>query len=164
MRCWWRAGLLLALVVGAAPAWGADDPRVEGLALCRDSWRDWQKTDPAALSSAAAYFRSTLAHKDADAFAVPKSPTTIAGLKVAQVFPASVGMGVGFSVLVDAPFDVARQAVEQKLGKPLRDCEAGEGIRSCDLPIAAERTVTLMSGGPPNDRTTLVGCFYLYEK
>jgi hypothetical protein len=164
MRCAFPAGLLLALLVGAAPAGAADDPRVEGLALCRDSWRDWQKTDPAALSSAAAYFRSAFTHKDADAFAVPKSPMTIAGLKVVRMFPESVGMGVGFSVLVDAPFDVAKQAVEQTLGKPLRDCETGEGIRSCDLPIAAERTVTLMAGGPPNERMTLVGCFYLYEK
>ncbi len=164
MRCWWPTGLLLSLLLGAAPAWGADDARVENLALCRDSWLDWQKTDPAALSAAAAYFRSAFAHKDADAFAVPKSPMTIAGLKIAQVFPASVGTGVGFSVLVDATFDVARRAVELKLGKPLGQCGTGEDMRTCGAPIAAQRTLVLLSGDPPNDRTTLIGCYYLYEK
>ena len=88
----------------------------------------------------------------------------IDGLKVTQLFPESVGMGVGFSVLVDATFDTARQALEPKLGKPLRQCESGDGMRICELPIAEQRTVMLMSGDPPNDRTTLVGCYYLYEK
>jgi hypothetical protein len=37
-------------------------------------------------------------------------------------------------------------------------------MRTCELPIAAQRTVTLLSGDPPNDKTTLVGCFYFYEK
>jgi hypothetical protein len=164
MKCAWPAGLLLTLLVGVIPARGADDPRVENLALCRDSWLDWKTTDPAKLNSVGAYLRSALARNNNDAFGVPKSPMAIAGLKVTQVFPDSVGMGVGFSVLVDARFDVARQALEQRLGKPLRQCETSDGMRTCELPIAEQRTVMLMSGDPPNDKTTLVGCYYLYEK
>ena len=164
MKCAWPAGLLLTLLVGVIPAWGADDPRVENLALCRDSWLEWKTTDPAKLNSVGAYLRSALARNDNDAFGVPKSPMAIAGLKVTKVFPDSVGMGVGFSVLVDARFDVARQALEQRLGKPLRQCETSDGMRTCELPIAEQRTVMLMSGDPPNDKTTLVGCYYLYEK
>jgi hypothetical protein len=160
----WPAGLLLALLLGVAPAWGADEPRVENLALCRDSWVDWKSKDPGKLDSIAAFFRSAFTHKDSDAFAAPKAAMTIAGLKVVQVYPESVGMGVGFSVLVDATFDAARKAIEKKLGAPLSHCETGEGIRACDLSIAEQRTVTLMSGDPPNDKTTLVGCYYFYEK
>jgi hypothetical protein len=89
---------------------------------------------------------------------------TIDGLKVSQVFPGSVGMGLGFSVLVDASFDVAKQALERKLGMPLGDCETGDGMRTCELSIAEQRTVMLASNDPPNDKTTLVGCYYFYEK
>lgn len=164
MKFAWLAGLSLTLLVGVMSAWGADDPRVENLALCRDSWLDWKKTDPAKLDSFVTFFRSDFIHNDNDAFFVPKSAMAIDGLKVTQVFPESVGMGVGFSVLVEATFDVAKQAFEKKLGKPLRQCDTGDGMRICELPIAEQRTVTLMSGVPPNDKMTLVGCYYLYEK
>jgi hypothetical protein len=158
------AGLVLAALIGAAPAWSADDPRVENLALCRDSWLDWKNTDPAKLDSFGAFFRSAFEHSGDDAFFVPKSTMTIGGLKVVRVFPESVGMGVGFSVLVDATFDVARRTLEQELGKPLLKCETGDGMRACELAVAEQRTFTLAAGDPPNDRTTLVGCYYLYEK
>jgi hypothetical protein len=164
MKCTWPAGLLLTLLVGVVPAWGADDPRVENLALCRDSWLDWKSSDRAKLDSFGAFVRSAFAHNGNDAFVVPKSPMTIDGLKVAQVFPESLGMGLGFSVLVDAPFDVVKQALEQKLGKPLRQCASGEGMRTCELSIAEQRTVMLMSGEQPNDKTPLFGCYYFYEK
>jgi len=164
MKCAWPAALLLTLLVGVIPARGADDPRVENLALCRDSWLDWKNTDPAKLNSFVAFFRSAFTRNDNDAFSTPKSAMAIDGMKVMQVFPESVGMGVGFSVVVDARFDVAKQAVEHALGKPLGHCEIGDGMRICELPIAARRTVTLVSGDTPNDKTTLVGCYYLYEK
>jgi hypothetical protein len=160
----WPAGLLLTVLVGVAPALGADDPRVENLALCRDSWLDWKKTDPAKIDSFVDFVRSAFTHDDNDAFFTPKSAMTIDGLKVNQVFPESLGTDLGFSVLVDARFDIAKQALEQRLGKPLRQCETGEGMQTCELPIAEQRTVMLMSGAPPNDKTTLVGCYYFYEK
>jgi hypothetical protein len=164
MKRAWPAGLLLALLVGVPPAWGADDPRVENLALCRDSWLDWKNTDPARLNSFVAFFRSAFAPNGDDAFVVPKSPMAIDGLKITRVFPESLGMGVGFSVVVDATLDVAKRALERTLGEPLRQCETGDGMRACELKIADQRTVMLMSGDPPNDKTTLVGCYYLYEK
>src|ERR1700756_4028888 len=111
----WPAGPWLALLVGVAPAVGADDPRVENLALCRDSWLEWKNTDPAKLDSFIDYFHSAFAPHGNDAFATPKSAMTIDGLRVRQVFPQSVGMGLGFSVLVDATFDVARRTLERKL-------------------------------------------------
>lgn len=110
---------MLALLV-AMPAWGQSDPRVGNLALCRDSWLDWKNTDPSAFDSFGAYFRSAFAHNENDAFFTPKTPMAVDGLNVSQVFPQSLGMGLGFSVLVDASFDVAKQALERDLGEPLR--------------------------------------------
>lgn len=164
MKCAWLASPMLAILVAVTPAWSASDPRLENLALCRDSWLDWKNSDPSALDSFGAYFRLAFAHNDNDAIFTPKSPLTIDGLNVTQVFPGSLGMGLGFSVLVDAPFDVTKQAVERDLGKPLDPCEASDGMRSCELSIAEQRTVILASNDPPNDKTTLVGCYYFYEK
>src|SRR5436190_20014271 len=141
MKGAWRAGPLLTLLVVALPARGASDPRVEDLALCRDSWLDWKSTDPAKLESFGAFLRSDFAHDDNDAFFTPKSDLTIAGLKVTQVFPGSLGMGLGFSVRVDASFDAARQVLERELGGPLGNCENSEGLRTCELSIAEQRTV-----------------------
>jgi hypothetical protein len=155
---------MLALVVVAMPAWGASDPRVEDLALCRDSWLDWKSTDPSQLESFGAFLRSGFAHDDNDAFFTPKSDMTIAGLKVIQVFPGSLGMGLGFSVRVDASFDAAKQVLERELGMPLGDCENSDGLRTCELSIAEQRTVMLVSADAPNGTTTLVGCYYFYEK
>ena len=160
----WTSGLLLALLAGVIPAWSADDPRIENLALCRDSWLDWKNTEPAKLDSFVAYFRTVFEPHGNDAYVVPKSAMTVAGLKVTQVYPQSVGMGVGFSVLVDATFDAARHALEQRLGKPLAQCETSDGMRTCGLQIAEQRTVTLMSSDTPNDKRALVGCYYFYEK
>jgi hypothetical protein len=155
---------MLALLVAAMPAWGASDHRVEDLALCRDSWLDWKSAAPSKLESFGAFLRSDFAHNENDAFFTPKSAMTIDGLKVTQVFPGSVGMGLGFSAMVDASFDVAKQAFERELGRPLRDCETSDGMRTCELSIAEQRTVMLVSSDPPNDKTTLVGCYYFYEK
>jgi hypothetical protein len=39
-------------------------------------------------------------------------------------------MGVGLSVMIDAPFEKAKAGVEKSLGKPLKKCEPGEGMRT----------------------------------
>lgn len=135
MKYVWLAGLLFTLLVGVIPAWGADDPRVENLALCRDSWLDWKNTDPAKLDSFGAFFRSAFTHNGNDAFLVPKSAMAIDGLKVTQVFPESVGMGLGFSVLVDATFDVAKQVARteaRQAAAPVRDRRRHADLRAAD--------------------------------
>src|SRR4051812_24393668 len=120
-------GSLLALLIAAGPAIAAGDPRTENFALCRDSWLDWEKSDPAALDSFGAFLSLAFTHDSDDGHLTPKAPMTIDGLDVTQVFPSSLGMGLGFSVLVDASFETAKQAVERDLGKPLRECQAGDG-------------------------------------
>ena len=154
----------LAICVAILPARAADDAGVTRMALCQDSWLDWQKSDPAKLKSFGDYFRTRFSHKDNDAFVVPNAATFIAGLRVAQVFPESVGMGVGFSAMVDADFSTTRAALEKALGKKLGHCERGDGMNACDLAIAEKRTVTLMAEDSPKARQTLIGCYYYYEK
>lgn len=157
--------IILAVFQSAAgPAGTTDDVGIARLAICQDSWLDWKTSDPAKLQAFADQFRARFSQQGNDAFAVPNASTSIMGLHVAQVFPESVGMGVGFSVTVDAPFDKARAAIEKALGKSLGKCEASDGMRACELEIAEQRTVTLMAEDDAKSTQTLVGCYYLYEK
>jgi hypothetical protein len=155
--------LLLALAT-IFPARAADDAGLTRLALCQDSWLDWTKTDPAKLQAFGNRFRTEFAHKDNDPFFTPKKPVSVAGLRVVQAFPQSVGMGVGFSLLVAAPFDQTRSAIDKALGKSVGKCETGDGMHSCELEIAQQRTVMLMAEDKPHSSQTLIGCYYYYEK
>jgi hypothetical protein len=85
-------------------------------------------------------------------------------MHVAEAYPDSVGMGVGFSLTVDAPYDTARAAMEKALAKKLVHCEASDGMKTCELEVASQRTVTIMAGDRPKSRQTLIGCYYYYEK
>lgn len=151
------------LAVALTTATTATDPRIADLALCRESWLEWKTSDPARLESMATYLRSGFTRGD-DGALTPTAALTLAGLKITKVLPDSVGMGVGFSVLVEAPFDFTRRAVERELGRPLNDCDASDGMRSCGLEVRPQRTVTVAADFPQRSRTTLVGCYYLYEK
>jgi hypothetical protein len=156
------AGILMLLLFAIAPASADDDVTLARLATCQDSWLDWQKSDPAQLKKLGEHLHVEFAEHGNDAFVVPNASISIAGLRVLQLFPGSVGMGVGLSVLVDAPFDKVRQTIERKAGKPFAKCEASDGMRSCGLEIAEKRTLIVMA--EDDATTTLVGCYYYYEK
>jgi hypothetical protein len=153
-----------ALLLVVTPAWGADDISLARLATCRDSWFDWQKSDPASLKVFALHFQTGFSRHDNDAFFVPKSRTEIAGLRVTQVFPDSLGMGVGFSATVAAKFDDTRRRLEKMLGKPFVKCDTSDGMRACELQIADKRTVMMMAPDNPRSTSTSIGCYYFYEK
>jgi len=157
------AGALLVLL-SFAPAASAEDPAMERLATCRDSWLDWQKANDPRLKSFAEHFQTTFTRGDNDPFFKPKANVSIDGLRILQLFPDSVGMGVGFSVLVDAKFDKARSVFEKTLGKALDKCETGDGMRTCGLELGEKRTFTLMAEDSAKSNSTLVGCYYYYEK
>jgi hypothetical protein len=141
----------------------AVDQAIERLATCQDSWREW-KDDPVQSRKVADLFNSTFVTAAKDGSFAPNKKVTVVGLPVLQVYPESLGMGVGFSVIVAASFDVAREHVEKAVGKKLADCDRSDGMRTCGLEIAKERTITLMAGETDTRRRTLVGCYYLYEK
>jgi hypothetical protein len=155
------AATLAGLAVGPT-AHAADEPQLQRLALCQDSWLDW-KDDDARMARFASYFESRFERSpQGDAFA-PKTPTQAFGRSVTQVYPQSVGMGVGFSLVVNADFAQARAAIEQQLGRPM-SCTTGEGVRSCELKLGPKRTALLMNGQNGQAKTSLVGCYYFYQQ
>ena len=157
-------GVVIGLLVAVASAWADDDVTLTRMATCQESWLDWQTKEPAQLKKFGDQLHSEFSQHGDDAFVVPNANVSIAGLRVTQLFPNSVGMGVGLSVTVDAPFDKARQAIEKTVGKPLTKCETGDSMRTCGLEIAEKRTLMLMAEDSPKATTTLVGCYYFYEK
>lgn len=153
----------LALAI-SLPAHAADDVGLSRLTLCQDSWFDWTRKDPKTFEAFRGQFLRTFKPHGNDPYMVPRADVSVLGMNVAQAFPASVGMGVGFSLTVDAPFDKARGAIEKALGEKLVHCEASDGMKSCELAVAAQRTVTLMAEDSPKNHQTLIGCYYFYEK
>src|SRR6476646_11816713 len=124
---------LVALLSGVAlQPMSTVDNAIERLATCQDSWRDW-KDDPMQSKRVADLFKGTLVNAGSDGSFAPSKKVVVVGLPVVQVYPESVGMGVGFSVVLDASFDIARESVEKALGKKLTDCEVSDGMRTCGL-------------------------------
>ena len=164
MKLGTMAGAALALGIFLGPARAADDDALTRMALCKDSWVEWQQTDPPKMQAFADRFRAQFSRHDNDAYFLPKSKLSVLGMNVSQAVPGNVGMGVGFSLTVDATFDDTRKAVEKALGKKLGKCESGEDMRTCELDIAPQRNVTLLAEDKPNAERTLIGCYYFYEK
>ena len=154
------AAVLAALMLQPAPA---VDDMIERLATCQISWRDW-KNDPVQSQKAAALFKGVLINPAPDGSFTPKEKVLVVGLPVLQVYPESVGMGVGFSVVLGASFDTARDHVQKATGKTLTDCDTSDGMRTCGLEVATERTIALMAAENAKDARTLLGCYYLYVK
>jgi hypothetical protein len=160
------AGIVAMFLVAITPAPAADNLGIERLATCQDSWLDWKSSNPVQLQKFIEDFRSAfLRKKDTDAFFVPKSSQTIVGLPLAEVFPESVGMAVGFSVTVNASFEKAKAALEKKIGRPFKKCEPpSDNMRTCELEIGEKKTIVLMVEDNPRSTTALFGCYYFYEK
>jgi hypothetical protein len=163
----WLAGaaLLLAAAILPARADATDNTDVERLATCQDSWFEWKASAPARLKNFADRFQVGFTPTGSSGGFAPKSSQTVAGLPLAQVYPQSVGMGVGFSVVVNANFEATKVALEKRLGKRISKCEPpSDNMRTCELEIGEKKTITLMAEDNPKTTTTLFGCYYFYEK
>jgi hypothetical protein len=159
------AGILTMFLVAVTPAWAADNLSIERLATCRDSWLDWKKSDAVQLKKFVDSFQSDFLRKEKDPFFVPKSNQTVAGLPVAQVLAESIGMAVGFSVVVNANFDRTRTSLAKKIGKSFGKCEPpSDNMRTCELEIGDKKTILLMAEDNVKSTTTLFGCYYFYAK
>jgi len=159
------AGAFAVVSVITLPAGAADNQAIERLATCQDSWIEW-KTDPARMKKFVDSFRADFVQqKDTDAFFVPRSPMTVLGLPLKQAYPESIGMAVGFSVLVDANFETTKQTLAKRLGQPIDKCEPpSDNMRSCGRKIAEKKTLLLVADEDPKSTTALFGCYYFYEK
>ena len=159
------AGLPIVLAIAFAPAEAADNLDVERLATCQDSWFEWKSSDPAQLKKFVDRFQLDFSPQGSGGAFAPKSSQTVAGLSVAQVYPESIGMAVGFSVVVNANFDTTRTTLEKRIGKPIKKCEPpSDNMRTCELEIGEKKTIALMAEDNPKSTTTLFGCYYFYEK
>ena len=163
MRHSFNFTLLCIFLTSACAARVAEDPSLLQLATCQQSWLDW-KQDPAKLETFRAQFNSHYTEDGNDGSFVPKAPTTLHGQKVSRVFPQSVGMGVGYSVLLDAGFDATRRELVKQIGKPLEHCAKAEGLRMCEHLIGPKKTIILTEATVGKKPQTLVGCYYYYEK
>jgi hypothetical protein len=160
-----RAGILALFMIAATAAQATDNISIERLATCQDSWFDWKSSDPVKLKKFVDSFQSEFLRKESDGFFVPKSSQTVAGLAVAHVYPQSIGMAVGFSVLVNANFAKTKTSLERKIGKPFKKCEPpSDNMRTCELQIGEKKTILLMAEDNPKSTTALFGCYYFYEK
>jgi hypothetical protein len=147
----------------ASSVWAADDGNIERMATCQDSWLEW-KNDPAKLDDFAKHIRANFAEKDNSAYLVPKSEISAFGLKVVQLFPGSIGMAVGFSVIVAADFKTTRASLEKRLNKSFGKCETGDTMLTCELEVGEKKTILLLAEDDAKIAHTLFGCFYYYEK
>ena len=152
-------------LVAVTPDWAADNLSIERLATCQDSWLDWKESDPVQLKKFANSFQSDFLRNEKDPFFVPKSNQTVAGLPVVQVFPESIGMAVGFSVVVNSNFDTTKTSLAKKIGKSFSKCEPpSDNMRTCELEIGEKKTILLMAEDNVKSKTTLFGCYYFYTK
>ncbi len=153
---------MLAAIATSQVAHAADEPQLQRLALCQDSRHDW-KGDAARTTRFVSDFENRFDRSpQGDAFA-PKSEAKVLGHAVTQVYPQSVGMGVGFSLVVNANFIQARAGIEQQLGKPMT-CSTSEGVRSCELKLGPRKTALLMTAQNGQANTSLIGCYYFYQQ
>jgi hypothetical protein len=157
---------LAALLVASSASVDAgtvDDLQLQRLALCQDSWLAWEN-DTARAARFTDDFKTRFGRSASDdAGFTPKSPTSVLGWPVTQVYPESVGMGVGFSMTVNADHARVRAGVERQLGRPMA-CETSEGVRSCQVELGAKKTVVLMTDQNGRAQSSLVGCYYFYRQ
>jgi hypothetical protein len=73
-------------------------------------------------------------------------------------------MSVGFSAVVGADFDTAKKAFEKAAGVTFKDCEAGEGMRTCGLELAPKKTLMVLGSEKAAVKESVVGCVYFYER
>jgi hypothetical protein len=156
------AVLLLALT--ASLAIGADDVnRIERLATCQDSWLEF-KDDVVKSRAFAETFINSFTQKGNTGTFTPSSRLLVAGLPVVEARPETMGMGVGFSVLLDGGFEKAKAGVQKVVGRSLEDCDTSDGMRMCGHQFAPKKTVMVITGDDGKAPRTIVGCYYYYEK
>jgi len=150
-----------SLFLAATPVHAASEATLESMVTCHDSWLDWKDNPEPGKKFLETLHAAYTMHSEG--YLVPKSKATLLGLPVTRVYTDSVGMGLGFSVVVAGKFDAAQKAVEKAIGKSLKCEPDSDGMHACEAELGPKKTVTLASD-TGDSQTVLVGCFYYYEK
>lgn len=155
--------LAATLAGGTAGATTADEAQLARLAVCADSWYEWNQQAPQRMRGFAQAFQARFTQVPKEPAFNPKAPLTVLGLPVLQAFPGSVGMGLGFSLSVRAGFAEVRQAMERELGRTMQ-CERSDGAMACELQLGEKKTAMLIAPLQASERQpTLLGCYYFYQ-
>lgn len=133
------------------------------LATCQESWLDWGKSSPK-IDDFRRQISADFKQKGGGASFAPIKSVSILGHNVTEVYPDSIGMGVGFSVMVDTEFDKVKASLEAQVGKVIGQCSKEGDSRSCEHTFAEKKTLLLMEGGRGKNAKTLFGCYYFYAK
>lgn len=155
--------VLTVLLTPLAAAQAKNDSETLQLATCQQSWLDF-KNDPVRSERFVAGLKSNFKANGRDGSFVPLNAMTILGHDAFQLYPESVGMGVGYSIIVNAGFDAVKSSLEKQMGKPFDGCQSASEGKSCERVIGEKKTVILMEGSRGNNPKTLFGCYYFYAK
>lgn len=156
-------GSFLLCVLLFSNAHAADDMLLLQLATCQESWTDWGKSSPK-IDDFRKIFSTDFERKDREASFAPIKPFSMLGHSVREVYPESVGMGVGFSVVVDAEFDKFKASLEKQVGTSIAECSKEGDSRTCEHTFSEKKTLMVMEGGRGKNAKTLFGCYYFYAK
>ena len=153
---------MLAVIATSHALQAVDETQLQRIALCQKPWHDWKDGD-VSTTRFVSYLESRFGRgPQGDAF-TPKFEAKVLGYAVTQVYPQSVGMGAGFSLLIDANLIQARGGIERQLGKPMT-CSSTDGVRSCEIKLGPKKTALLMTAQNGHANTSLIGCYYLFQK
>jgi hypothetical protein len=156
------ASAISSTVTGLPPGNEAEERRLWELATCQVSWLPWLDDKRRMTAYIDGFDADYTRSEDEPAF-LPKGPSKLMGFPLIKVYPQSVGMGVGFSLQLAGTLAKVRVEVEHLLGKPL-DCSVSDEMTSCGFELDPKRTITLAADGDGTGKTSLLGCFYYYEK
>lgn len=163
MKMLLSSSVVLGLCCVISQANADDNKSILELATCQQSWLDWRQ-EHARIKGFSAMLNANFKFNERENYFYPLRDATFLGHKISRVYPDTVGMGVGFSVVVDAGIDAIKPSFEKAVGKQFGSCSKEEGALSCELRIGEKKTVFLMETGREPTPQTLAGCYYYYEK
>ena len=144
-------------------AHGADDKLFLDLATCQESWLEW-KNIPQKMNPFKERVNSELKQTEGTAGYTPLKPMSLLGFNLVEVYPGSVGMGLGFSVVVNAEFEKVKASLEKQTGQRITECSVHENTRDRGYSLAERKTLTVTEVAKGKDAKTLFGCYYYYGK
>jgi hypothetical protein len=138
-----------------------EDKTLLPMITCQESWLDW-KQDTDRGKQFADVLESKFRQDTRENSFIPNQTISILGHNVSRVYPTSVGMALGFSVVVDGSFETVKTSLEQQTGKSFTQCETENNSKSCEYKLAKNKTIVLMADGTKGQ--VLFGCYYYYQQ
>jgi len=128
------------------------------MATCQKTWLDWERDR---VKMQEYYDKVSIDFKkpDEEHYYIPRSDQTILGYSIKRLYPSNVGMGLGFSVLIDQPFLDVKESIESQTDIQYDRCENSHG-KACQKKIAQKKKAMLIE----TDGLLLFGCYYHYQR